>query len=143
MKAYFTVEAALVLPVTLCVYVFLIWSMLLIHDRSLADLDIAALSMRGIIAYEEKGKIDRDVAEPGEMSKDRFLIFRYEDRGIKITGEKLSAEGVGRVTFFLKKFLNGKGKEAEELRFVYTNRKISPTMILRLCRRLMEKKEEI
>ena len=95
MKAYFTVEAAFLLPVVLGIYALLIWSMLWIHDRSIADQEIALLAMRGVLAYEGN-ELKGSEKEIAQVNKDRFLIFHYEDINMKAYGNRLTAEGKGR-----------------------------------------------
>lgn len=144
MKAYFTVEAALILPVVLGIYSLLIWSMLFLHDRCLAEQEIALLAMRGVMAYEENGEdgikeINRKVSQ---MDNDRFLNFQYDDIKLQAVGGKLTVEGAGKT----KASLGSMGKWGEGSRGViysaYTNRKLSPVMMIRLCRRIIERDQE-
>lgn len=76
-KAYFTVEAALVVPVVLCIFVMIIYLSFYLYDRCVMAQDCYVLSYRQSI---EKGSADRaGRAAAGEQFGHKlFMLSRME-----------------------------------------------------------------
>lgn len=76
-EAYFTVEAALVVPVVLCIFVMIIYLSFYLYDRCVMAQDCYVLSYRQSI---EKGKADRAGQEAAgtQFGGKLFMLSRME-----------------------------------------------------------------
>lgn len=75
--AYFTVEAALVIPIVLCIFVMIIYLAFYLYDRCVMAQDCYVLSYRQSI---EKGKADRSgqAAAKEQFGQKLFMLSRME-----------------------------------------------------------------
>ena len=85
--AYFTVEAALIVPVVLCIFVMIIYLSFYLYDRCVMSQDCYVLSYRQSI---EKGQADRvsQSAAGEQFGHKLFMLARMESsasRGTRIS----------------------------------------------------------
>ena len=80
MRAYFTVEAALILPVTLGIYVLLIYAMFFQYDRSLMEKNMAVLAIRGTLLPSDSNEEIMDFIrqQAAEIDKSKYIAFDQE-----------------------------------------------------------------
>ena len=131
MRAYFTVEAALILPVTLGIYVLLIYAMFFQYDRSLMEKNMAVLAIRGTLLPS---------AIPRTPSK--YIAFDQESVSGSVTGGRVEVLGTGRVKVLFTRLINRTGGNDWQITARYSNRRLDPTMVIRACRRLIQEKQE-
>lgn len=125
MKAYFTVEAACVLPIVLGVYLFLIYGMFYQYDRCLLEQDTALMA----VEYE---------SFPQGRDAQRYLAWQQEEMDIRIGEGKVQVQSAGSVVVpfaGLEKWIH---ENNIRISTVYTKREISPTDWIRIFRKLME-----
>lgn len=137
-KGYFTVEAALVLPMVLWIYQLLIYIMFYQYDRCILEQDIGILAFRGTLLQEEEmeerhfhnNKILQDIQKEN-IYLDKYILFQQDGIRIRLDGNKVSISGEGS----LKTDIPWTVKAA------YENRKIHPALFIRTCRKLMNRKD--
>lgn len=79
-EAYFTVEAALIVPVVLCIFVMIIYLSFYLYDRCVMAQDCYVLSYRQSI---EKGGADRaGKAAAGELLRQKIFMLRRMETGM-------------------------------------------------------------
>ena len=132
MKAYFTVEAACVLPIVLGVYVFLIYGMFYQYDRCLLEQDVAQQVLN------EQWNIDQ---KSGEL--EQYLAFRLEDNVLKIENGKVSAHAEGTVAAPFKELMEWTNGGSWKVKASFTSVDVSPTEWIRLNRKIMEGIEDV
>ena len=125
MKAYFTVEAACVLPIVLGVYVFLIYGMFYQYDRCLLEQDVAQQVLNEQWNIEQKS---------GEL--EQYLAFRLEDNVLKIEIGKVSAYAKGTVAAPFKEFMEWTNGGSWKVNASFTSVDVCPTDWIRLSRKI-------
>ena len=134
MKAYFTVEAACILPLVFSVYVFLIYGMFYQYDRCLLEQDVAQLVLR--TQWEE----DRKSVLSGEQIRESetYLAFELGENVLKKERGEISAQARGTVIMPLSGFMPWNGKDDWELKASYTCMEVRPTEWIRLKKKMLE-----
>ena len=94
MKAYFTVEAACILPIVFGVYVFLIYGMFYQYDRCLLEQDVALQVLKEQWGTEQT---------TGEL--EQYLAFGLEDNVLKKRNGKVEAYASGTVAVPFKELM--------------------------------------
>lgn len=125
MRAYFTVEAACVLPIVLGVYLFLIYGMFYQYDRCLLEQDTALMAME----YE---------SFPKGRETERYLAWQQEGMDIRIDEGRVQVKCEGRMVIPFTGLEKWTREKDLKISAVYTRREIRPTDWIRIFRRLME-----
>ncbi|MDR0964003.1 MAG: hypothetical protein LBM60_05255 [Clostridium sp.] len=91
-KAYFTVEAALVMPIVLGVHVFILYALSFLYNRTLFEQDIFALTLRGGISQEDhiQNRIDEIELETEKIYWDKYLWLEWDDPTMDIQGDHIT-----------------------------------------------------
>ena len=144
MRAYFTVEAALILPVTLGIYVLLIYAMFFQYDRSLMEKNMAVLAIRGTLVPSDSNEEIMDFIrqQAAEINKSKYIAFDQESVSGSVTGGRVEVLGTGRVKVLFTRLINRTGGNDWQITARYSNRRLDPTMVIRACRRLIQEKQE-
>ncbi len=144
MRAYFTVEAALVLPFTIWIWVSLIYIMFFQYDRCLMEQDVAMLAVRGSASWEWDGAEAVDIVrrQAAAMDRDRFLAFRYGALTIEMVLGKLTVAVDGEVLVPFQQLLRWVRKEDWQIQAQYASRRLEPVLVIRSCRKLLQEEWE-
>lgn len=116
---YFTVEAALVLPIVMSVYVFLIAVLLLQYDRCQLEQDMAAILLK---AGSNPGTPQQQSVYlqslTAEWDREKYLWLRPQPPHFTVQGQKirLDAEGVYTVPVY-DSFGNASGEHRLEVAY--------------------------
>lgn len=139
-NAYFTVEAALVLPVVIAVMLFVIYMMLFQYDRCLLEQDLGGIALWGALvdvsdAEEFTQKTQKRL---GEMYRDKYIAWKITEMDAGLDGNKFHVNGAGQLTFPVPKWNiwsegNVWGTEAE-----YGYNRMSPVTFIRMCHKFEE-----
>lgn len=124
MKAYFTVEAAGILPVVLGIYVFLIYGFFYQYDRCLLEQDVA------FIAINRESFGDR-------TSSDRYLAWEPEETTVSTGRGKIQISGAGEIASPFE----GLGKlcgQTWKVNVSFSCVEWEPVVWIRSCRKIME-----
>lgn len=138
--AYFTVEAALILPFTLGVIVFLIYMMFYQYDRCLIEQDIGILALRGTLSnFADKERLLQEMQEQEtKISLDKFVALQRENTKFRLSGNLVIVNGGGKVItpFPDLSFLSGQG--GWQIYTEFRNQRISPALFVRTCAKLLQ-----
>ena len=86
MNAYFTVEAAMVMPIVLWVVLFVIYLLFFQYNRCLTDQDVGVLVLRGSILQEEspKERIKKIRGYAEQIYDDKYIAWDSGEIGLRI-----------------------------------------------------------
>lgn len=129
MKAYFTVEAACILPIVLGIYILLIYGMFYRYDRCLLEQDTALMIMK-----EEETLSGR--------SADRYLAFQWQERQLSREIASVTARAAGKVVVPFGKLKEWTDENGWQLDVTFKKWDIDPTAWIRLYRKAMKGKED-
>lgn len=139
-KGYFTVEAALILPFTLAVIVFLIYIMFYQYNRCLADQDLGIMAFRGSLEkVEDKEQLLLILQDNiKNLYQDKFIAFQADSIQINLKENMVCIEGGGstQVPFPQLSMLTGQDNWRIHRQFV--NHRMDPVLFVRTCRKLKE-----
>lgn len=135
-KAYFTVEAAMVFPIVLWIILFVMRMMLFYYDRCLMEQDVASLFVKGMTLQVEDMKDLEDILskEMAKQSEKRFVAWTLSEKYIVIQKGVVKANCEGK--------LNMGGRESWAAQVDYEGRRMQPTLFLRALRRLAQESME-
>jgi hypothetical protein len=137
-NAYFTVEAALVLPIALSVLLFVIYMMLFQYNRCLMEQDLGALAMWGSCQeISDNAVLETRIRQRIEK------IYREKYVAWKVTGldaiwerNHFKVKGAGRITFPVPGWNFWSDEEVWETETEFDFCQMSPVTFIRLCRRV-------
>lgn len=130
-KAYLTVEAAMVIPVVIGTIVFLIYMMFFQYNRCLLEQDVGVLAVRSV-TMQEKDKT--------------ALVAKLQDEAAALDGEKYLAWELGEVDISMKGTTTRISRtgglvltsgDLWETQAESEGGQISPTFLIRSCRKIM------
>ena len=127
---YFTVEAAMVMPVVLGVIVFIMYLLFFQYNRCLLEQDIGVLAMRGaaLQAENNEDRIDKLRQQAEEVYREKYIVWRGGEIQIRLERGKLEVKQSGAV------MSPGGGSWTTEA--CYENQILSPTTFIRTYRKL-------
>ncbi len=137
-EGYFTVEAALVMPVVLWTLMFTIYLMFFQYNRCLMEQNIGVLALRGsmlqVQGNEERMKALQEQA--CELYDEKYIAWDSSEIKLKLEKGHLQIEQSATLEF---PFASGLLKEAKgwETNISYENRVLSPVSFLRYYQKLV------
>lgn len=136
--AYFTIEAALIIPLVLGIFVFLIYIMIFQYDRCLIEQDIGILTLRGTI--EKSSNNDELLCylqeEANKIDRNKYAAAIWDPTTIKIKNSRIEIIGRIMVQVPFPRLALLTGQQDWTVSAKFQNRRISPTNFIRACRRL-------
>lgn len=137
-KAYFTVEAALILPMALGVIVLIMYLWFFQYDRCLMEQDAGILALRGKVMEEGdyQKRVQLLTKEAGQMAQDKYVAWEESKTVITMKQGKLQVKKEGAMRFPFQNLAFGKGKNIWETGAAYENRILIPTSLIRYYRKL-------
>ena len=137
-NGYFTVEAALILPLTLGVIVLLIYLMFYQYDRCLLDQDMGWAALRASVTpvRDNVERLEVMRQQTGKIYLDKYVAFRPDEIIGRIQGEKLEMSRKAAVKFPFAAISGWIGSGGLEMEAFYSNRNISPVVFIRAFRRV-------
>lgn len=136
-EAYFTVEAAIVMPIALSVILFILYAMFFQYDRCLLEQDMGALALRGAaMQVDDKEVLAREIKEQANrIDYGKYLMWECGEINLRLEGNKLCISREGQLKYPFSSFgIGGERHWKAETR--YENVKINPTSFVRTCRKL-------
>jgi len=143
-NAYFTVEAALVLPVVMCTMLFVIYMLLFQYNRCLMEQDLGAVAMWG--SREEAGDtaaLEEKIRERlGKLYLEKYVAWEITRLDAGVEKNCFTVKGAGQLTFPVPEWNfwdteNTWGVEPE-----YCFRRLSTVDFIRLCHKTKSKWNE-
>lgn len=137
MPAYFTVEAAMVLPMVFSVVIIIIYMMFFQYNRCLMEQDIGILVLRGSILPEDnKDRLLKMLQKEAQRIDDNKLVaWENGEIEVKIEKNRLKISQSGKLKFPFHGFGIG-GEHIWNTRVEYENERIEPTSFIRNYRKL-------
>lgn len=137
-QAYFTVEAALVMPLVISVLTMTVFLFVYQYDRCLMEQDVGMLALyAGTLATEDMDEMTRLVSKrAAERYTDKYLFWTQTKIDINVRKDRVEIVGEGSTAIPLPEWnlLNGqKGWSAKVIRRMS---RLSPTEFIRLGRRI-------
>lgn len=137
-NAYFTVEAALVLPVALGVIVLIIYLWFFQYDRCLMEQDAGILALRGAIleADDNQERVQLLEWEARQINKEKYVAWEEKKEDFIIKEGKLQVSKAGEIRFPFRGLQFWNGEDIWGTEAIYKNRILSPTTLIRYYRKL-------
>ena len=139
-NAYFTVEAALVLPIVIAALLFVIYMMLFQYDRCLLEQDMGAIALWGALvdASDAEDMERKTQGRLGELYREKYVAWKITQLEAILDGNKFRVKGAGQLTFPVAEWNiwsaeNVWGTEAD-----YSYNRMSPVDFIRLCHKFEE-----
>ena len=99
--AYFTVEAALVLPIVLATVVFLMYTMFFQYDRCLMEQDMGMLLLRGsaFSAKDAEERVKNVMTRAEQQNADRYIMWELDKMTVRQEKNQLLIGRKGSMKF--------------------------------------------
>ncbi len=134
MKAYFTVEAACIIPAVLGIYVFLIYIMFYQYDRCVLEQDVALLVLKEQWSFD-----DGTEAEVGQLQAlNRYPAFSLQDDELIKEKGKIRARAKGIVNMPFYSMIPGVHEKRWQLEATFSCPEMHAVEWIRLSRKIME-----
>ena len=132
-NAYFTVEAALIIPLVLGILVFLIFIMFYQYDRCLLEQDIGMVVFWGatVRAHNNQQLMEEVQNREANIYWEKYILFYPQEMKASIGNGKVSVEKRGDISILFSGLSTVPGLKSWEITTCYTNRRLSPKFILR------------
>lgn len=137
-NAYFTVEAAMVVTITLCVIVLLIYLVFYQYNRCLMEMDMGALALRGctILAENKEDLMLELKRQETEIYQKKYMMWKKGKTEMELEGGTIKVSGSGKLKIPFGSMYGGNGKSHWEASAAYENQRIDPVSSIRLYRKL-------
>lgn len=137
-NAYFTVEAALVLPLVMGALIITVFLFVFQYDRCLLEQDMNILAIcAGTAMAESREELEASVRrKASEVFMDKYVAWEMKDMQVIVKGSRVSVKGGGCLTLPLPEW-NFFGKEnVWEAQTLRETLRITPTDYIRLYRKI-------
>ena len=137
-RAYFTVEAVLVLPIVFGVILLVMYFMFFQYDRCLLEQDIGALALYGatVQADDNEERIRQLSDRANGLYEEKYVAWDSTEIGMKLERGKLKVERKGSLRFPLPGLVFWSRKDVWGTSVRYENTVLSPTTMIRTWRKL-------
>lgn len=147
-NAYFTVEAALVLPMVISAMLLGIFLVCYQYDRCLLEQDMGRLMIQGrAVVTENAGDTQKAVEQirkqAAQIYRGKYAAWSFTDINIRLDQNKLSCTGVGELVFPVPEWNFWNREQRWQAEISYDSGRLSPVFYIRQYRklhRLFEKK---
>ncbi len=140
-NAYFTVEAALVLPVVIGAILFVIYMMLFQYDRCLLEQDVGAMALWGsLVEASDTAELERRAqGRMAELYREKYAAWRMTKLDASLDRNRFCVEGAGQLVFPVPgwNFWSADNVWGTTASYGYT--RLSPVTFIRLCHKFKEK----
>lgn len=136
-NAYFTVEAALVVPVVLSTMLLVIYLLLFQYNRCLLEQDLGAMLVWGSsIEVSDESLYEEKVRERiHKMYRDKYVAWEITTVSATLQKNNFSVKGGGQLTFPFSKWNFWGTENVWGTKMDYSCQRISPVTFIRLCRK--------
>ncbi|MCM1192984.1 MAG: hypothetical protein NC123_08185 [Butyrivibrio sp.] len=139
-NAYFTVEAALVLPFVTSALIFAVFLFVFQYDRCLLEQDINMLALcAGTAAAENSEELETIIRrKASELSMDKYAAWTMNELQIGVKGDRVSVRGGGYLALPLPEWNFFREENQWETRVLRETLRISPADYVRLYRKIKD-----
>ncbi len=136
-NAYFTIEAALIIPLALGILIFLIFIMFYQYDRCLLEQDIGMVAFWGATVKAQDNQILLEEMQNREANVywKKYILFFPQDLNVSIGNGKVSVQKKGDISILFNDLATVPDLKKWEIASSYSNRRLSPKFILRIIRK--------
>ena len=139
--AYFTVEAALVLPLVMSAMLLSIYLFCFQYDRCLMEQDMGSLilwckEVRLDSKNTEKDQEEKIKIRVGEIYMDKYVGWEMTAVDVKLEKNRISATGCGQIVFPVPGWNMWNDNNLWEEKATYESATISPVFYIRQLRKL-------
>ncbi len=137
-RAYFTVEAAVIIPVVFSVMMLVIYILMFQYNRCLQEQDMGALALKGcsIQAFDKEALMEELQKYSGAIERDKYLVWEQDAGSIILEGGHVRVEQSGKLTFPFGELLGWDGQEEWQVVTIFENQRLAPVSFLRACRKM-------
>ena len=137
-NAYFTVEAALILPMALGTLLFIVYVFLFQYDRCLMEQDLGALALWGSRVKAENSEELQNLIQKrtGEIYKDKYAVWKMLTLDVKLEHKYFGVTGKGQIAFPVPGINFWSRDNIWEAEADYRFWRISQVDFVRLCNRI-------
>lgn len=140
-NAFFTVEAALVLPMVMSAMLVGIYLFCYQYDRCLLEQDMGRLLICGnAIAAENEGKTEKLAdsikQSAAQMSTEKYAAWKVKKVDIRLEHNILSVSGEGELVFPIPEWNMWNKNNVWEAQVNYKSSRLSPVFFIRQYRKL-------
>lgn len=139
-NAYFTVEAALVLPIVIATLLFVIYMMLFQYDRCLLEQDLGAIALWGSLADAPDAETleQKTQARLSQLYRDKYVAWRITGLDVNLEENRFCVEGAGQLTFPAPGWNFWSRENVWGAHASYGYSRLSPVLFIRLCHKFKE-----
>lgn len=139
-NAYFTVEAALVLPLVIGALIFTVFLFIFQYDRCLLEQDINMLAVCAGTATAENSEALEEIIrkKASEVFMDKYAAWTMNDLQIAVKGNRVSVRGGGYLTLPLPEWNFFRDENEWGARTLRETLRISPADYIRLYRKIKD-----
>lgn len=142
--AYFTVEAALILPLVMSALLLVSFLVIFQYDRCLLEQDMGLLALyAGTLSAEsgaETAGLIRNRA--AELSREKYVAWETERLWITVEKDGVRIEGEGRLTFPVPEWNLFHGKNRWGVKSMRRTTQFAPVDFIRIYRRIQEETKD-
>lgn len=137
-KAYFTVEAALLFPVVTGCILFVVYAWIFQYNRCLMELDAGALAVFGSSDWtKDREEIFRELASREKrIYKEKYVAWERGETAVKIEKNEIRITQRGRLALPNIR-VGGQAKALWETEAIYKSQIISPVFFVRTSRKIL------
>lgn len=137
-NAYFTAEAALVLPLVMGAVIFTVFLFIFQYDRCLLEQDMNMLAVwAGTAPAENAGDLETIIRrKTSEISQDKYIVWETDALQITVKGDEVTVDGGGSLTFPLPEWNFFETGNVWSARTRRETLRISPADFVRLYRKI-------
>ena len=141
-QGYFTVEAALVLPVTISAMLFGIYLFCFQYDRCLLDQDMGYLLIWSSMTADRQDNI-QDAEnlmkrKAAELYQDKYVSWRMTEIDIRLENNQICAAGSGELLFPAPRWNIWNGDNTWEAKTFCQKSRLSPVFYIRQFNKIKE-----
>lgn len=136
--AYFTVEAALIMPMVLGTVLLIVYLMFFQYDRCLMEQDLGALMLKGVVfqAADNEQRMKELKMQECEIDRNKYIAWEVEEAELKLERSRIYVKQRGYLQFPFRGWNFWGENSIWETEIVYENAVRSPTSIIRKYRKL-------
>lgn len=139
-NAYFTVEAALVLPISMGAFLLIIFLFVFQYDRCLLEQDVGLLTLYAatLEAQDETEAVMLIRSRASELSREKYVAWETERLWITVEKGGVRIEGEGKLTFPLPEWNLFNKDNVWSAKISRGSTRVAPTDFIRIYRRIQE-----
>lgn len=134
LKGYMTLEASLIMPWVVFLFIFLIYMSFYLYDKCVLFQDSYSLCLRGSVQKEDDGAVKYVNAHMAEKFGSKYFGVGKVIGSVKQSGKEIRVEGECNVKIPFDNFLTFSREKGWHIKTEASAQIINPTDIIRKCR---------